>query len=164
MGASLLPPHRLEAGFQRRARKNHLFWAIIPLTIHSLRGSGLVFAFDESWAPHEKHRIETVLASARLVLSATFLAIVFLSSAARAGDLSNSISVALLYVVYSAAILATVTVAPRHTNAFLVAVHVGDMLWPSVISVAAQGTNSPVFVLYIFVLFAAAYRWGFQLT
>lgn len=123
-----------------------------------------MFAFDESWAPHEKHRIETVLASARLVLSATFLAIVFLSSAARAGDLSNSISVALLYVVYSAAILATVTVAPRHTNAFLVAVHVGDMLWPSVISVAAQGTNSPVFVLYIFVLFAAAYRWGFQLT
>jgi signal transduction histidine kinase len=123
-----------------------------------------VFAFDESWAPHEKHRIETVLASARLVLSATFLAIVFLSSAARAGDLSNSISVALLYLVYSAAILATVTVAPRHTNAFLVAVHVGDMLWPSVISVAAQGTNSPVFVLYIFVLFAAAYRWGFQLT
>jgi len=41
---------------------------------------------------------------------------------------------------------------------------VADMLWPSAISVAAEGPNSPVFVLYIFVLFAAAYRWGFQLT
>lgn len=123
-----------------------------------------MFAFDESWAPHEKHRIETVLASARLVLAGTFLAIVFLSAASRGNGFSNSISVAALYFVYSAAILATVTVAPRHTTAFLVAVHVADMLWPSAISVAAEGPNSPVFVLYIFVLFAAAYRWGFQLT
>jgi len=123
-----------------------------------------VFAFDESWAPHEKHRIETVLASARLVLSGTFLAIVLLNSASRGSGFSNSIAVAALYVVYSGAILATVTVSPRHTTAFLVAVHVADMLWPSAISVAAEGPNSPVFVLYIFVLFAAAYRWGFQLT
>ncbi|MGE5110380.1 MAG: sensor histidine kinase [Acidobacteriaceae bacterium] len=121
-----------------------------------------MFAFDESWAPHEKHRIETVLASARVVLAGTFLAIVFLSSAGTGG--SNSLAVAFLYVVYSGAILATVTVAPKHTPAFLVAVHVADMLWPSAISVAAEGPNSPVFVLYIFVLFAAAYRWGFQLT
>ena len=123
-----------------------------------------MFAFDESWAPHEKHRIETVLASARLVLSGTFLAIVLLNSASRGSGFSNSIAVAALYVVYSGAILATVTVSPRHTTAFLVAVHVADMLWPSAISVAAEGPNSPVFVLYIFVLFAAAYRWGFQLT
>ncbi|HEU5404168.1 MAG TPA: histidine kinase [Terriglobales bacterium] len=123
-----------------------------------------MFAFDESWAPHEKHRIETVLASARLVLSGTFLVIVFLSTASRGSGLSNSIAVAALYFVYSGAILATVTVSPRHTTAFLVAVHVADMLWPSAISVAAEGPNSPVFVLYIFVLFAAAYRWGFQLT
>ena len=123
-----------------------------------------MFAFDESWAPHEKHRIETVLASARVVLAGTFLAIVFLSSASHGAGVSNSLAVAFLYVVYSGAILATVTVAPKHTTAFLVAVHVADMLWPSAISVAAEGPNSPVFVLYIFVLFAAAYRWGFQLT
>ncbi|MDT8068317.1 MAG: histidine kinase [Terriglobia bacterium] len=123
-----------------------------------------MFAFDESWAPHEKHRIETVLASARLVLAGTFLVIVFLSSASHGNGFSNSIAVSALYFVYSGAILATVTVSPRHTTAFLVAVHVADMLWPSAISVAAEGPNSPVFVLYIFVLFAAAYRWGFQLT
>jgi signal transduction histidine kinase len=122
-----------------------------------------VFAFDESWAPHEKHRIETVLASARVVLAGTSLAIMFLSSASRDSG-SNAIAVAAVYVVYSAAILAAVMVSPRHTTAFLVAVHVADMLWPSAISVAAEGSNSPVFVLYIFVLFAAAYRWGFQLT
>ena len=122
-----------------------------------------MFAFDESWAPHEKHRIETVLASARVALAGTSLAIMFLSSASRGGG-SNAIAVAAVYVVYSAAILAAVTVSPRHTTAFLVAVHVADMLWPSAISVAAEGSNSPVFVLYIFVLFAAAYRWGFQLT
>ncbi len=123
-----------------------------------------MFAFDESWAPHEKHRIETVLASARVVLAGTFLAILFLSSASRGPGIPNSLAVAVLYVVYSGAILAAVTVAPKHTTAFLVAVHVADMLWPSAISVAAEGPNSPVFVLYIFALFAAAYRWGFQLT
>jgi signal transduction histidine kinase len=123
-----------------------------------------VLAFDESWAPHEKHRIETVLASARVVLAGTFLAIVFLSPGSHGPGISNSIAVAALYVVYSGAILAAVTVAPKHTTAFLVAVHVADMLWPSAISVAAEGPNSPIFVLYIFALFAAAYRWGFQLT
>ena len=123
-----------------------------------------MFAFEESWAPHEKHRIESVLASARVVLAGTFLVILFLSGQPHGPGVSNAIAVAALYVVYSGAILATVTVAPRHTTAFLVAVHVADMIWPSAIAVAAEGPNSPVFVLYIFALFAAAYRWGFQLT
>lgn len=123
-----------------------------------------MFASEESWAPHEKHRIETVLASARVVLAGTFLAILFLSAPAHGPGVSNAIAIAALYVVYSGAILATVTVAPRHTTAFLVAVHVADMIWPSAIAVATQGPDSPVFVLYIFALFAAAYRWGFQLT
>jgi signal transduction histidine kinase len=123
-----------------------------------------VFASEESWAPHEKHRIESVLASARVVLAGTFLTMLFLSAPAHGPGVSNAIATAALYVVYSGAILATVTVAPRHTTAFLVAVHVADMIWPSAIAVAAEGPNSPVFVLYIFALFAAAYRWGFQLT
>jgi signal transduction histidine kinase len=123
-----------------------------------------VFAFEESWAPHEKHRIESVLASARVVLAGTFLAILFLSGQPHGPGVSNAIATAALYVVYSGAILAAVTVAPRHTTAFLVAVHLADMIWPSAIAVAAEGPNSPVFVLYIFALFAAAYRWGFQLT
>ncbi len=123
-----------------------------------------MFAFEESWAPHEKHRIESVLASARVVLAGTFLIILFLSTPPHGQGVSNAIAAAALYVVYSCAILATVTVAPRHTTAFLVAVHVADMIWPSAIAVAAEGPNSPVVVLYMFALFAAAYRWGFQLT
>jgi len=123
-----------------------------------------VFASEQSWAPHEKHRIESVLASARVVLAGTFLAILFLSAPPHGPGISNAITIAALYVIYSGAILAAVTVAPRHTTAFLVAVHAADMIWPSAIAVAAEGPNSPVFVLYIFALFAAAYRWGFQLT
>lgn len=119
-----------------------------------------MFNFDESWAPHEKHRMECVLASARVVLAASFLLVELFDGGPQHGEFA----VSLAYLAYSVLILLILTTAPRYTTAFIIAVHVADMLWPSVIAYLAVGSASPIFVLYIFVLFAAAYRWGFRQT
>jgi signal transduction histidine kinase len=39
-------------------------------------------------------------------------------------------------------------------------VHAGDIVWPAVISIFAEGPRTPFFLFFFFVLAAAAYRWG----
>jgi len=39
-------------------------------------------------------------------------------------------------------------------------VHAADILWPALISIYAPGQRSPFFLFFVFVLLAAAYRWG----
>ena len=46
------------------------------------------------------------------------------------------------------------------TTSFRVLVHAADVLWPAFISVFAEGPRSPFFLFFVFVLTAAAYRWG----
>ncbi len=46
------------------------------------------------------------------------------------------------------------------TPAFRFMVHAADIVWPAFISVFAEGPRSPFFLFFVFVLTAAAYRWG----
>jgi signal transduction histidine kinase len=46
------------------------------------------------------------------------------------------------------------------TARFRVLVHAADIVWPAFISVFAEGPRSPFFLFFVFVLTAAAYRWG----
>ena len=39
-------------------------------------------------------------------------------------------------------------------------IHAADIIWPAFISVFAEGPRSPFFLFFVFVLAAAAYRWG----
>ena len=39
-------------------------------------------------------------------------------------------------------------------------VHAADIVWPAFISIFAEGPRSPFFLFFVFVLTAAAYRWG----
>jgi signal transduction histidine kinase len=39
-------------------------------------------------------------------------------------------------------------------------VHVADIVWPAFISIFGEGPRSPFFLFFVFVLTAAAYRWG----
>ena len=38
--------------------------------------------------------------------------------------------------------------------------HAGDVVWPALISIFAEGPRTPFFLFFFFVLAAAAYRWG----
>jgi hypothetical protein len=46
------------------------------------------------------------------------------------------------------------------TASFRVLVHAADIVWPAFISVFARRSEKPVFLFFVFVLTAAAYRWG----
>ena len=46
------------------------------------------------------------------------------------------------------------------TSSFRILVHAADVVWPAFISVFAEGPRSPFFLFFVFVLTAAAYRWG----
>jgi signal transduction histidine kinase len=48
----------------------------------------------------------------------------------------------------------------QSTAAFRLLVHAGDVLWPALISIFAEGPRTPFFLFFFFVLAAAAYRWG----
>lgn len=48
----------------------------------------------------------------------------------------------------------------QSTPGFRLLVHAGDVVWPAVISVFAEGPRAPFFLFFFFVLAAAAYRWG----
>ncbi len=46
------------------------------------------------------------------------------------------------------------------TSSFRILVHAADIVWPAFISIFAEGPRSPFFLFFVFVLTAAAYRWG----
>ena len=48
----------------------------------------------------------------------------------------------------------------QSTPAFRLLVHTGDVAWPVLISVFATGRGNPFVLFFVFVLAAAAYRWG----
>jgi signal transduction histidine kinase len=69
------------------------------------------------------------------------------------------------YALYSLAVLAYVhrgsaRLTPRHGRVL----HGLDILWTSALTFVSQGPVSPFFLFFLFVVLAAAYRWGFRET
>ena len=65
-----------------------------------------------------------------------------------------------LYIAHSVVVMLLVRWRRQSTPAFRVLVHAADILWPALISIYAPGQRSPFFLFFVFVLLAAAYRWG----
>jgi len=64
------------------------------------------------------------------------------------------------YLAQSFLILVLLRRRNESTASFRVLVHLGDVIWPALISAFASGQGTPFFLLFVFVLAAAAYRWG----
>ena len=63
------------------------------------------------------------------------------------------------YLAQSFWILVLLRRRQQSTASFRLLVHLGDVVWPALISVFAAGQGTPFFLLFVFVLAAAAYRW-----
>lgn len=120
--------------------------------------------FQNSWRlrippdPSETRRIERWLATARVFLAATTLLALRMDPTE-----FHSWAAYGLFVFYLAnAILIMMLLRRRQqsTAAFRLLVHVGDLVWPALISIFAEGPRTPFFLFFFFVLAAAAYRWG----
>ena len=107
----------------------------------------------------ESRRIERWLATARVALAGATLVAIQMDPT----ELGHSWAAYGLFVFYLAnAILILMLLRRRQqsTNAFRFLVHAGDIAWPALISLFAEGPRTPFFLFFFFALAAAAYRWG----
>lgn len=65
-----------------------------------------------------------------------------------------------VYLAHSVVVLLLVRLRPQSTRAFRVVVHTADILWPVLISMFVPAQRGAFFLFFVFVLAAAAYRWG----
>src|SRR5262249_23072514 len=109
--------------------------------------------------PGEVRRTERWLASARGFLAISTLVAIWVDPP----EIRYSIwPIRLLafYIAPGMMIIIFLLPAQGSSPAFRVLVHSADILWPALISIFAAGGNNPFFLFFVFVLAAAAYRWG----
>lgn len=65
-----------------------------------------------------------------------------------------------VYLVHSVVVMLLVRLRPQSTQAFRLVVHTADILWPVLIAIFAPAQRGQFFLFFVFVMAAAAYRWG----
>ncbi|HVO81560.1 MAG TPA: histidine kinase [Terriglobales bacterium] len=109
--------------------------------------------------PGEVRRIERWLASARVFLAIAALFTIWMNP----GEISYSPWAYWLlgfYIVHGVAIMLLLRLRQQSTASFRLLVHCADIVWPALICSFTVGEGSPFFLFFVFVLAAAAYRWG----
>ena len=110
--------------------------------------------------PGETRRIERWLATARVFLAASALAAIRMDPTELLGHSWAAYGLFVFYLANGILIMMLLRRRQQSTAAFRLLVHAGDILWPALISLFAEGPRSPFFLFFFFVLAAAAYRWG----
>src|SRR5208283_5895680 len=65
-----------------------------------------------------------------------------------------------VYFVHAVVVMLLVRFRPQSTTAFRLVVHAADIVWPVLISMFATAQHGQFFLFFVFVMAAAAYRWG----
>ncbi|HKR94807.1 MAG TPA: hypothetical protein VJW55_05575, partial [Candidatus Angelobacter sp.] len=109
-------------------------------------------------SPEENLRTERWLATARVFLALWALIALWLDPE----EVRSPWAFALLgfYIAHAAAILTLLRSPQQSSTPLRLMVHGVDVLWPALISAYTVGQNNPFFLFFVFVLAAAAYRWG----
>jgi signal transduction histidine kinase len=109
--------------------------------------------------PSEIRRIERWLATARLFLAFSALVAIRMDPTQLGYSLA---AYGLLGFYMGNAFLIVMLLRRRResTASFRLMVHIADIIWPAFISIFGEGPRSPFFLFFVFVLAAAAYRWG----
>jgi signal transduction histidine kinase len=108
----------------------------------------------------EIRRTERWLATARVALSIAAVFAVWWEPAR--GTVSPFWMWVLLgiYLVHGVVVMLLLRFRPRSTPAFRMVVHSVDIVWPVLISMFTTAQRGPFFLFFVFVMVAAAYRWG----
>jgi signal transduction histidine kinase len=113
--------------------------------------------------PGETRRIERWLATARVFLAVSALVAIRMDPT-QLGNSPAAYGLLGFYMGNSILVLMLLRRRKASTPSFRVLVHAADIVWPAFISVFAEGPRSPFFLFFVFVLTAAAYRWGLWAT
>ena len=104
-------------------------------------------------------RIERWLATARVFLAVSALVAIRMDPT-QLGNSPAAYGLLGFYMGNSILVLMLLRRRKASTARFRVLVHAADIVWPAFISVFADGPRSPFVLFFVFVLTAAAYRWG----
>ena len=110
------------------------------------------------FSPEEIRRTERWLATARVFLAISALVAVWMDPA----EIRSVWAYALLaiYIAQGTAIMLLLRWHQQSTPSFRYMVHGADVVWPALISLFTTTQSNPFFLFFLFVLAAAAYRWG----
>jgi signal transduction histidine kinase len=109
--------------------------------------------------PSEIRRIERWLATARVFLAVSALVAIRMDPT-QLGNSPAAYGLLGFYMGNSILVLMLLRRRKSSTESFRVLVHTADIVWPAFISVFGDGPRSPFILFFVFVLTAAAYRWG----
>jgi len=113
--------------------------------------------------PGEVRRMERWLATARVFLAISALVAIWMDP--EGGQYSPWVYWFLgLYIVHGVVVMLLLRYRNESTKAFRMLVHGADIFWPAFVSLFATNQRSPFFLFFVFVLVAAAYRWGLPET
>ena len=106
----------------------------------------------------EIRRTERWLATARVFLALSALVAIWIDPS----EVRSAWAYALLdfYIAQGTLIIFLLRSQEESTPTFRLLVHTGDVIWPALISLFTTGQGNPFFLFFVFVLAAAAYRWG----
>jgi signal transduction histidine kinase len=110
-------------------------------------------------SPGEVRRVERWLASARVFLAVSALVAIWMDPAIVHYSIW-AFGLLAFYIAQGMIIIIFLRRRQQSTPSFRLLVHTGDIIWPAVISIFATGGSNPFFLFFVFVLAAAAYRWG----
>src|SRR5262245_1171570 len=109
-------------------------------------------------------RLERVLAIGRAFLTVSGLIAVYVDPTSPAQLAELTYAVLFGYTLYSLIVLAFVYRATRLAPRDGEILHGIDILWTAALTFVSSGPVSPFFLFFLFVVLAAAYRWGFRET
>jgi len=107
--------------------------------------------------PGEVRRIERWLATARLALAISALFAIWMEPTQISWWAHRLLG---FYIIHGTVVMLLLRFRTQSTPTFRSLVHAADLVWLALISVFAIGTQNPFFLFFVFVLAAAAYRWG----
>jgi signal transduction histidine kinase len=108
----------------------------------------------------ERRRIERVLASARVFLACAGMLAIYLDPTEPTRYSALAYSLLFAYILYSIGVWTVLHRFPELVPSFPW-IHAVDMAFPAIFTLFTEGPNSPFFLFFVFVMTAAAFRWGF---
>jgi signal transduction histidine kinase len=132
---------------------------LIPL--HILRPKRPRHFPDVSDAPERRER---VIATGRVYLAGGGLLSAHWGLLGPAQDVALITALLVGYLVLSVVLWASLRWKPTADPSIQIGAHAADLFCTTALTVLSWGPGSPFFLFFVFVLLAAAYRWGFRGT
>jgi hypothetical protein len=108
----------------------------------------------------EVRRTERWLASARIALIIAALVTLVMEPARQLPYSRWLYWLLTIYLIHGVSVLLLLRLRPRSTLPFRLVVHSVDIVFPVLISMFVPAQRGPFFLFFVFVMLAAAYRWG----